>query len=112
MLIVSGALFLLFSACAMLYQADTRRGALSVVRNNSGVRKGLRLGAWLVFAFTLVMIAGLQGWERGIPVWLAMFTAVFILGLFLSAEKPKWHGPACGVSLAAGLLFTLGGVIA
>lgn len=106
-----GALFLLFSACAMLYQADARRGALSVIRKNPEVRTGLRLGAWLVFAVTLVMIAGLQGWERGIPVWLAMFTAVFVSGLFLAAQKPEWHGPACGVSLVGGLVFTLAGAI-
>ena len=111
MLIVLGVLFLLFSACAMLYQADARRGALVVIRNNPRVRTGLRLGAWLVFAVTLVMIAGLLGWERGIPVWLAMFTAVFVSGLFLAAQKPGWHGPVCCISLAAGLLFTLGGAI-
>ena len=111
MLIVLGVLFLLFSACAMLYQADARRGAFAIVRTNINVRTGLRVAAWLVFAITLVMLAGMQGWERGIPVWLGLFTAVFVLGLFLSAQKPGWHGPAGMVSLAVGLVLAIGSVV-
>lgn len=111
MLTVLGVLFLLFAACAMLYQADTRRSAFAVVREQPRVRVVVRAGAWLLFAITLAMLAGLQGWERGIAVWLAMFTTIFIFGLFLSSQKPDWHAPAGCISLVAGFLFAIGGAV-
>ncbi|MCA8900407.1 MAG: hypothetical protein KDA53_04085 [Hyphomonas sp.] len=109
MLTVIGSGLLLFSACAMLYQADERRGAFDVVRKSFPVRMVLRLGACLLFAATLVLLAGLQGWERGIPVWLGVFSAVFVGGLFLAAQKPGWHGPGGAAALVLGVLFSIAG---
>lgn len=111
MLIVIGSLLLLFSACAMLYQADKRRSAFASVRNASALRLLLRGGACALFGLTLALLSTLQGMERGITLWLGAFTFVFIGGLFLAAQKPDWHGPAGVASLAIGAVISVGGLV-
>lgn len=101
MLTVVSSTCLLFAACALFYQADKKRSAVAELRASPQLRTGVRAGATLISALTLIMIASLQGWELGVPVWLGLFSFVFVAGLFLSAQKPDWHPKSA--ALAGGL---------
>lgn len=111
MLTVLSSACLLFSGCALLYQADGRRSAFATVRNSHPVRLGMRVAALIVFAVTLVMTATLQGWELGIPVWLGIFSFAFVAGLFLSAQKPDWHATTAMTIGVVGVVFGLGAFV-
>lgn len=65
------------------------------------LRLWMRAIAVAIFLLTLIMIASLRGWELGIPIWLGVFSFVFVVGLYLSAQKPDWH-PRIAIG-AAGL---------
>ena len=101
MLIVVSSMSLLFAACALLYQADERRSSFEFVKTSRRSRLWMRAVAVAVFLLTLMMIASLRGWELGIPTWLGVFSFVFVVGLYLSAQKPDWH-PRIAIG-AAGL---------
>ena len=110
-MLVAGIVLLLFAACVMLYQADTQRSTVACLRRSLQARQAMRAAAVFLCAMTLILVSRLQGWERGIPLWLGLFSVVFVAGLFLAAQKPGWHGPAGTSSLIAGLAFTTGGII-
>ncbi len=99
---------LLYVACALLYQADERRSAFAEVRESPGVRLGMRGGAAALFVTTLLLIAPQQGWERGVPIWLGLFSMVFVLGLFLAAQRQSWHAPSAFALAAVGIFATIG----
>ena len=111
MLIVLSSACLLFAACALLYQADERRSAFANVRGSRQIRLGMRVGAVLVFAMTLIMTATLQGWELGVPVWLGIFSFAFVAGLFLSAQKPDWHAQTGAAFGALGIILGVGALV-
>ncbi|MEL6411660.1 MAG: hypothetical protein AAFQ38_14785 [Pseudomonadota bacterium] len=111
MLTIISATCLLFAACALLYQADDRRSAFAGVRGSQPARFGMRASAIALFALTLMMLAPLQGWERGIPLWLGLLSLVFVAGLFLAAQKPAWHAKlAIGLGII-GVLAAIGALL-
>ena len=110
MLVICGSFLLLFSACAILYQADKRRSTFPSVKGSANLRTILRTAACGLLVLSLCLMAELQGWERGIAVWLAALTFVFVGGLFLAAVKPQWHGTTGLITLVAGLLLSVGGL--
>lgn len=71
----------------------------------------MRVAALVVFAATLMTTATLQGWELGIPVWLGIFSFVFVAGLFLSSQKPDWHPKTATVIGAIGIVLGLGALV-
>lgn len=108
-LIVVSSSCLLFAACALLYQADERRSSFGRVKASSGLRLWMRAVAVVLFLLTLNMVASLRGWELGIPIWLGIFSFVFVVGLYLSAQRPDWHPK---VAIGAAGLGTLAGIAA
>jgi hypothetical protein len=111
MLTVLAIILLLYGACAMLYQADARRSAFAELRISARLRMLVRAGACALLVMTLFLVSGLQGWERGIPIWLCLFIAAFLGGLFLSTQKPGWHAPIAAASLCLGAVATVGGFL-
>ncbi|MEL7103801.1 MAG: DUF3325 family protein [Pseudomonadota bacterium] len=103
MLVVISSLCLLYVACALLYQADERRAAFAQIKESKSMRYGLRSVAAILFLVSLMSMAPLQGWLRGVPIWLGMLSLAFVLGLFVAAQRPGWHAPSA--MLAAGLGF-------
>ena len=95
----------------MLYQADERRSDFAYVRASRSFRLGMRSAAMAIFVAALTMIATLQGWELGIPVWLGTFSFAFVAGLFLSAQKPDWHAKAAMAAGGLGLCLGLGALL-
>ena len=61
----------------------------------------MRAVAVAVFLLKLMMIASQRGWVLGITAWLGGFSFVFVVGVYLSAQKPDWH-PRIAIG-AAGL---------
>lgn len=111
MLTVLSSTCLIFAACALLYQADERRSEFANVRASRSFRMGMRSAAMAIFVATLMMIATLQGWELGIPVWLGIFSFAFVAGLFLSAQKPDWHAKAAMAAGGLGLCLGIGALL-
>ncbi|MEM6535068.1 MAG: hypothetical protein AAF613_05440 [Pseudomonadota bacterium] len=112
MLTIVSATCLLYAACALLYQADERRAVYERVRRSPRVRLGMRAVAVAIFAVTLTMIAPLQGWELGIPVWFGLFSFTFVAGLFLSAQRPELHPQIGGIIGGLGIIAAIGALAA
>lgn len=111
MLATISSLGLLYLACALLYQADDRRAAYAQVKTSKPLRFGLRFGATVTFLVSLLIVAPVQGWLRGVPVWLGLLSFAFVLGLFLAAQKPSWHVPSAAIAGSIGLFATFGALI-
>lgn len=111
MLVVISATCLLYAACALLYQADKRRAVFANVKSSKRIRYGMRAGAAALFIATLYLLAPLQGWERGVPIWLGLLTLVFVAGLFLGAQKPELHVPAAMGASGIGIIAVLGAIL-
>lgn len=108
---ILSSICLLFAACALFYQADIRRSALAKVRKSQIWRIAMKAAATVLCAITLFMIANLRGWELGIPIWLAMFSFVFVSSLFLAAQTPDWHPKVAGGAIGLGTLMGLGALL-
>ncbi|NQY41421.1 MAG: hypothetical protein HRT80_15140 [Henriciella sp.] len=108
---VTSSLCLLYFACALLYQADDRRSPYAQIKQSKPIRFGLRSGAGIVFAISLLIMAPLQGWLRGVPIWLGLLSFAFVFGLFLAAQKPSWHAPSAMIAGGVGILATAGAIL-
>ena len=111
MLTVLSSTCLMFAACALLYQADARRSAVAGVRGSQQMRYGMRTASVSLLVLTLFMVAALQGWELGIPVWLGLFSFAFVAGLYLSSQKPEWHLPSALAAAGIGGVLGIGALL-
>lgn len=111
MLITLSSCFLLFAASALLYQADDRRSAFQNIKASRELRHLMRAASGILLFVALWMLSSQQGLERGIPIWLGIFGAVFVAGLFLAAQKPNWHAPAATIAAGCGVMFGLGALL-
>ena len=111
MLAVVSSLCLTYLACALLYQADSRRAAFAEVKQSRPIRFGLRFVAGLVFIISLLVMAPLQGWLRGVSIWLGLLSFVFVSGLFIAAQRPSWHAPSAMIAGSAGIIALIGTVL-
>ncbi|MEQ3746112.1 MAG: hypothetical protein ABNH53_07770 [Henriciella sp.] len=111
MLAVISTFSLLYLACALLYQADDRRAVIAQVKASKPIRLGLRFGSGALFVISLLIMAPLQGWLRGVPIWLGLLSFTFVLGLFLAAQKQSWHTPSAMIAGGVGILATAGAVL-
>ena len=108
---VALATFLLYLACVGFYQAGATRTSFQRLKTSAGTRQSVRLASWLATLAALVLLAQSQGWERGVPVWLGLFTLAGIASLLVSALAPHRHlmtaaGSAAGAAIAGiGLLW-------
>ncbi|MEM8862597.1 MAG: hypothetical protein AAGD96_30170 [Chloroflexota bacterium] len=61
---------------------------------------GLKTGAWLFASGSLYFLSQVQGWERGVPIWLGLFTAFGIASLLAAALAPdRYWMTAVGASI-------------
>lgn len=111
MLAIISSLCLLYFACALMYQADDRRAVFAQVKESRPLRFGLRSGAAVLLIMSLLIMAPLQGWLRGVPIWLGLFSLAFVLGLFVAAQKTSWHAPSAIVAGSIGVVAGIGAVL-
>ena len=113
-MLVTFATCLLYLACFAFYHAGERRTAFARLKESASSRRRLRLGGWALAIVALFLLAQVQGWERGIPVWLGLFTLTGVASLLVSAFLPRHHmltatGSAAG-GLVAGMALVWGAV--
>lgn len=105
---VTLAICLLYVACFGLFHAHPARTSFAAVKESPQVQTGVKTVAWVLLAATLFLTAQIQGWERGIPIWLGLATCAGVASLLIAALLPKWHAvsaAACtGASFTAGII--------
>lgn len=111
MLTAISATCLLYLSCALLYQADGRRAGYASIKASQNLRYGMRLTSIGIALVALLMLTSLQDLERSIPIWLAAVSAVFVIGLFIAAQRPDWHAYSGLIAGAIGLLTLVAGVL-
>ena len=97
------AMFLLYLACVGFYQAGAKRTSLERLKTSAAARRSVRLASWGVALVALVLLAQPQGWERGVPIWLGLFTLAGVVSLLVSALAPRGHLVTAAGAAVAGL---------
>jgi len=107
------AVALMMIASLLWIEAHERRAALGFVQASAAVRVGLKLLGWAAAGLGFVLIARSIGWERGIPVGLAWFMGVAVLGLIYAARFKGQHLAlawlAVGLAIVSGVVMAFGG---
>lgn len=99
---------LLYTACVIFFQAGARRSGLDAVRRSAVVRNVSRAIAWAAVLAALWLCAEPQGWERGIPVWLGLFSLAGGLSLVVSALNVRVQAlTGLGAAVVAGTVFLM-----
>ncbi|MEL7201661.1 MAG: hypothetical protein AAFR27_11715 [Pseudomonadota bacterium] len=104
---------LLYIACVLFYQAHAKRSSFDALKNSVSLQWGVKIAAWCVALAALFVLARPQGWERGVPVWIALFMATGFASIFvgsLSSERHLQTGAVAFVGAAvSGLVMVTGG---
>ena len=99
-----------YGACVALYHANERRTEIELLVKSGRVRASLKIAAWGLLVISVFLCATLQGWERGVPVWLCLVGAAGFVSLYVSAYKPTQHVKS-GVTALILALFFSGGLL-
>ncbi|NRA29336.1 MAG: hypothetical protein HRU11_03660 [Parvularculaceae bacterium] len=109
------AVGLLALALVFWIEAHERRAVLAPIQASPQLRMLGKAVGWVLASSALIVLAQTQGWERGIPVWLAWFSTVAAACLVFAARftgKHWWVGSAGLVAcFIFGALHLLGGVL-
>lgn len=93
-----------YVACVALFQANERRTAVELFEKSVRLRTALKMSAWCLLIISTFLCASLQGWERGVPLWLCMIAVAGFISLYVSAYKPMHHVKSGIAALAASAL--------
>jgi len=109
------AVGLLALALVFWIEAHERRAVLAAIQSSAPLRMFGKAIGWVLASSALIVLAQTQGWERGIPIWLAWFSTVAAACLIFAARFPgkhRWIGSA-GLAACAvfGAVYLLGGVL-
>lgn len=107
-IVVALVFFLQYGVCVAFYHANERRTMVKLVTKSIRTRVMLKISAWCLLILSMFLCASLQGWERGIPVWLCMIAVAGFASLYVSAYKSLFHIKS---GLAAAVLSILLGVV-
>ena len=105
-IIVVLVLFLQYTACVALYHANTRRSKINLIIRSEPARTVLKIAALCILAVSIFLCASLQGWERGVPIWLCLIGVTGFISLYVSAYKPSVHIKSGVASLVVALLLS------
>lgn len=92
---------LLYLACFAFHQAGERRAFFALLKNSRAARRTAAGAGWLLAMSSLYAFSSVEGWERGVPVWLGVFTlagAAVLLSGALAPPALKWSGPAAAAA--------------
>ncbi|MEM0928790.1 MAG: hypothetical protein AAGI89_05805 [Pseudomonadota bacterium] len=108
-------LSLLVLALVCWTEANERRAVFAQVRGSAVLRRCGRGAGWVLSGLALIVLAGLQGWERGVPIWLAWFSMTALLCLVFIGRFPGkhwWMGSiAGGTALVLGPAYIMGVIL-
>ncbi len=91
MLTVMLASLLLYLGVFAFYHAGKNRTGWPKVKASPLLQKLTRLLGWGLVSLSLVFFSSINGAERGVAYWLAMFVATGLLSLMLAAWRPELH---------------------
>ncbi|MEL7297135.1 MAG: hypothetical protein AAGJ86_05700 [Pseudomonadota bacterium] len=95
---------LIYAACVLLHHAHPKRSAIAWVKQNEYAPRLLRIGAVTFIVLIQLVLAVVVGWERGIPILLAVLAGAGALSLITATLAPKAHVPIGFVALTVGTL--------
>lgn len=101
-------LCLQYAACVGVYHANERRAMVELLFTSSRARTILKISSWCLMIFSVFLSSSLQGWERGVPVWLCLIAISGFGSLYVSAYKPKQHAKSGIVAVAISALLSIG----
>ncbi len=96
---VAFALSLLYIACFAFYHADSRRTAVALLKRQTHLKAWVQAAAWAACLAALLVVADLAGWERGVPIWIGLFTLAGVASLFVVSINTKRHLASAVISL-------------
>ncbi|MEM7764658.1 MAG: hypothetical protein AAF290_11290 [Pseudomonadota bacterium] len=94
---------LIYAACVLLHHAHPKRSAVAWVKQNEYAPRLLRIGAVTFIVLIQLVLAVAVGWERGIPILLAVLAGAGALSLITATLAPKTHIPVGFVALTVGV---------
>ncbi|MEM8636394.1 MAG: DUF3325 family protein [Pseudomonadota bacterium] len=100
----------LYVAVFAFYQSGQRRTVFAELKSSQAGRRAVRGAGWGLAALALLIMARPQGWERGIPIWLAAFMLAAFGCLLVGSLFPKHHtssavlASVCSVVLGASII--------
>ncbi|MEM9619376.1 MAG: hypothetical protein AAF936_15585 [Pseudomonadota bacterium] len=103
MLTLLGTAFL-YAASFGFYHANVKRTTFSILKASATARFISLIASWFLAFASLYIFASILGWERGIPVWLGIFTLTGALSLLVSALAPSRHAATGVGALAIGVV--------
>lgn len=95
---------LLYVACVAFYHANQKRTVFVDIKKSPRNRQAVFAGAWALALLSLFVFASAQGWERGIPIWLGVFSLVGGLSLAISTLAPAHHVASGLIGMGAAIL--------
>lgn len=109
-MLTSLAFALLLFAVVLWIEAHERRAVFATVQTSVSMRRGLKVGGWVLATLALFLCAEPQGWERGIPIWLAWFIGAAFVALLFSARFRGRHWQLGAAAGAAAVFFSVAAV--
>ena len=106
-LMVALVLTIQYGACVALFQANERRTMVELIEKSARIRTALTVSAWCLLIISIFLCAKLQGWERGVPLWLCMIAVTGFISLYVSSYKPAHHVKSGLVALIASLIMAV-----
>ncbi|MEM9530257.1 MAG: hypothetical protein AAGA23_05020 [Pseudomonadota bacterium] len=100
-LAVTGASLLAYAACSGFFHAAPGRSAWSLTRDSARAGRVVRGLAWALLALAIAPLVPVVGWERAIPIWIAVLMGAGILSLLLAIFLPRPHLYSGAAALAA-----------
>ena len=106
--VVTLVFFLQYGACVAFYHANERRAMADLITKSIRVRVALTMCAWCLLVLSVFLCASLQGWERGVPVWLCLISVAGFVSLYVSAYKSLIHIKSGVAALAVSFILGIG----
>ncbi|MEM9172351.1 MAG: hypothetical protein AAGA84_06560 [Pseudomonadota bacterium] len=94
---------LLYAACVLLHHAHPKRSDINWVASDERAPTIMRWSAVVLIAMAQLLLAAAIGWERGIPVLLAVLAGAGVFSLLTATLASRAH-------VAGGLILFIVGV--
>ncbi len=89
--VIALVLCLQYVACVVLHHANPRRTNITILVDSELIRRSVKLLACCALMVSVFLSASLQGWERGVPIWLCLISVAGFVSLYISAYAPSKH---------------------
>ena len=95
---------ILYLACFGFYHTGETRTQFAWLQASQVKRTNLKWGSWLLLALSFYLCSLIQGWARGVPLWVCLLFLCGFGSLFITAMMPTRHIASAKFVGAIGLL--------